>query len=140
MAVTWLILVLVFVVIELLTVNLVTIWASIGALAALITTYFTDNINIQLCVFFLVTIITLLLTRKFIKQVVNPKKETTNLDSVIGKTGVVIKDITKSGGRVKVMGKDWAALSVDNSVIEVGKNVKIFKIEGVKLIVKEDIK
>lgn len=140
MGVIWLILVFVFVIIELLTVNLTTIWASIGALAAFITTYFTDNINIQLCVFFLVTIITLLLTRKFVQKIVNKKKEPTNLDSVIGKKAVVIKDITKSGGRVKVMGKDWAALSVDDSLIEVGKNVEILKIEGVKLIVKEEIK
>ena len=47
---TWLVLIIVLLIIEALTVNLVTVWGAIGALFALITAIFTNNINIQIIV------------------------------------------------------------------------------------------
>lgn len=132
MHIIWLILVLLFVIIEALTVNLVIIWAAIGALFALAASYLTDNMGIQIMVFFIVTVIALILTRKIVKSKIDPKKIPTNLDSVIGKIGIVTKD-----GRVKIMGKDWAAISLDDNKIEEGKKVEVLEIKGVKLIVRE---
>ena len=83
-------------------------------------------------VFFIVTVIALILTRKIVKSKIDPKKIPTNLDSVIGKIGIVTKD-----GRVKIMGKDWAAISLDDNKIEEGKKVEVLEIKGVKLIVRE---
>ena len=61
----------------------------------------------------------------------------TNSDRVIGKTGEVIKKITKdSYGEVKIFGNVWTACS--DSDIEVGTKIKVLDIEGVKLIVKKE--
>ena len=65
------------------------------------------------------------------------KKEATNLDSVIGKIGVTLTDVTNFDGRVMVMGKNWAARSVNENIIKKDTKVKILEIKGVKLIVKE---
>lgn len=137
MNIIWLIFVCIFVIIEALTVNLVSIWAAIGALFALITYYLTDNIGIQITVFFVVTILVLLIVKKFVKSKIEPVRTPTNLDAVIGKIGTVTKEVDDNSGRVKVMGKDWAARTKNDEKIEVNKKVEILEIKGVKLIVKE---
>lgn len=134
---TWLVLIIVLIIIEALTVNLVTVWGAIGALFALITSIFTNNINIQIIVFFLVTTLLLIFTRPFMYKVLKVKKEATNLDSVIGKIGVTLTDVTNFDGCVMVMGKNWAARSFNENIIKKDTKVKILEIKGVKLIVKE---
>ena len=137
MEVIWLVLIILLVIVEALTFNFITIWAAIGSLAAFITAYFTNDINIQLVVFFLVTIISLIFSRPFVKKIIKFDKEATNLDSTIGKTAIVLKQVDNDSGRVKVMGKDWAARSIDGKIIKEGSKVKVLEIKGVKLIVEE---
>ena len=136
MGLTWMIIFLVLLFIELVTVNLVSIWFAIGAFAAFITTYFTDMLTIQIITFIVVSSITLILTRKIVNKIKGGKMEATNLDRVIGKIGVVTEEITKlEPGEVKVDGKKWSAISTKK--ISVGSKVEILSIDGVKLNVKE---
>ena len=132
----WLILFIVFLIIEVLTINLVTIWFAIGSLAAFISTYFTDSLIIQCIVFVIFTALTLLITKPVLNKFRIIRNEGLNYDRIIGKMGVVTKKVSKQeSGRVKVDGKDWMAIS--DKEIEVNKEVEILKIDGVKLIVKE---
>jgi len=134
--VIWLILFIVFLIIEVLTINLVTIWFAIGSLAAFISTYFTDSLIIQCIVFVIFTALTLLITKPVLNKFRIIRNEGLNYDRIIGKIGVVTKKVSKQeSGRVKVDGKDWMAIS--DKEIEVNKEVEILKIDGVKLIVKE---
>ena len=138
----WIALIALFVIIESLTYNLVTIWFAFGSLAASITSCFTDNIQIQVLVFVIVTIITLLCLRPFVKKYIKPKQQPTNADMNIGAEGVVTEEISnlKSTGAVKVKGVTWTARS-SNSDIVIPKDtvVVVESIEGVKLIVKTKI-
>ena len=135
MSFTWMLVFLALVFIELITVALVSIWFAVGALAAFITSLFIDSIYIQLAVFVVVSIISLLLTRKIVNKIDN-KKEPTNLDRVIGRIGIVTEKITKlEPGEVKVDGKKWSAISTKK--INIGSKVEILSIDGVKLKVKE---
>lgn len=132
---TWLAIFVALLVIEAMTINLVTIWFAIGALASSITCLFTDSIIIQLTVFLVVTVITLLLTRPIAKKYLIPTHVCTNYDRAIGMTAIVTKKITKhETGEVKLDGKYWTAKS--SKTIEVGEKVEVLSIEGVKLIVK----
>lgn len=132
----WLILFIVFLIIEVITINLVTIWFAIGSLAAFISTYFTDSLIIQCIVFVIFTALTLLITKPVLNKFRIIRNEGLNYDRIIGKIGVVTKKVSKQeSGRVKVDGKDWMAIS--DKEIEVNKEVEILKIDGVKLIVKE---
>ena len=139
MVIGWFIAFVILLVIELVTVNLVTIWFAIGAVAAIITTIFTDSILIQSIVFIVVSVIALLITKPLIKKFKKFEVEPTNSDRVIGKVGDVTKKIEKNKyGEVKVYGNTWTASSKD--VIEVGERVKVLSIDGVKLIVEKEEK
>ena len=131
----WIFLCIIFIIIEFVTVNLVTIWFAIGSLFGAFTSLFTDNITIQICAFLGVSILTLIFTRPLAKKYLMPKITKTNYDKVIGMIGVVTKDIsTLDYGEVKVDGKYWTAVS--DTDIKKGSKVEILSIDGVKLVVK----
>ena len=131
----WFALIIVFLIIEAITLNLVTIWFAFGSICAYISSYFTENITIQLVVFFLASTISLVLTKPVVEKYIKKTKNNINLDRIIGQIGVVTTSIRNNeSGRVKVDGKDWMAISEDE--IEKGSKVEILKIEGVKIIVK----
>lgn len=133
---SWLILFVILIILELCTVNLVTIWFAFGALLAYVVSLFTDNVMIQTTVFLVVSVITLIFTRTIVKKYLLTKPSRTNADMLIGKIGVVTKEITKTDiGEVKVDGKYWSAKA--NKKIKEGSKVEILSIEGVKLIVLE---
>ena len=139
MAFWWFILFVVFLFIELVTVTLVTIWFAIGAMAAAVTTIFTDSIIIQSIVFVVVSIISLLVTKPLVKKFKKFDITPTNSDRVIGKVGEVTKRIgANKYGEVKVFDNIWTAKSKDDKSIKVGEKVKILSIEGVKLIVEKE--
>ena len=139
MVIGWFIAFVILLVIELVTVNLVTIWFAIGAVAAIITTIFTDSILIQCIAFVVVSVISLLITKPLMKKFKKFEVEPTNSDRVIGKVGDVTKKIDKNKyGEVKVYGNTWTASS--KQVINVGERVKVLSIDGVKLIVEKEKK
>ncbi len=137
MTIFWLVLAVVMAILEGVTVQLVSIWFVAGAVSACIASLITDNILIQIGVFVLVTAIALIATRPIVKRLKEKKKEPTNADKYIGRTGVVIEKIDNNSaqGLIRVGASKWTARSVDNTVIEKDQKVKVLSIEGVKLIV-----
>ena len=136
MTLFWLVLFVVLALFELATVNLVSIWFSLGALIATFVSLATDNLMIHLAVFTISSILLLLLTKPFVKKMKKREGVPTNLDRVIGKVGVVTETIEKDDiGEVKVLGKKWSAYS-DKEIKENSK-VKVLSINGVKLKVEE---
>ncbi len=136
MTLFWLVLFVVLALFELMTVNLVSIWFSLGALITTFVSLVTDNLMIHLAVFTISSILLLLLTKPFVKKMKKKEGVPTNLDMVIGKKGIVTETIEKDGiGEVKVLGKKWSAYS-DKEVKENSK-VKVLSINGVKLKVEE---
>ena len=135
----WLVLMIVLTIVELMTMNFVTIWFAIGALAALISSIAGVETAVQMWIFVGVSVVSLILTKPLLNKKIDFKKTETNADMVIGKTGIVISEINsdKFAGEVKVSGKIWSAVSIDGGVIEKETKVKIIKIEGVKLVVEK---
>ena len=133
----WFIVFLIMLVIEIVTVNLVSIWFAIGALAAMLTAYFTESIVIQIVVFIVVSILTLIITKPLVKKFKGFDITPTNSDRVIGKTGEVTKSNGKNNnGEVKIFGNTWTATSKEE--LKVGDKVKVLGIDGVKLIVEKE--
>ena len=137
MTIVWLALAIAMALLEAITVQLVSIWFTIGAIAACITSLFTDNIIIQVAVFVVVSAIALAVTRPLVKKLRKRKAEATNADRYIGKTAIVLTEIDndKAQGMVKVDNEKWTARSVNGEPIEEGTAVTITAIEGVKLMV-----
>lgn len=133
---SWLILFVILILVEISTVNMVSIWFALGALLTAICSLFIKSMGIQTAIFVISSVIFFIATKpvisKFQKKAIVP----TNLDRVIGKIGIVTESITKlEPGEVRVDGKRWTAASTKN--IEKGSKVEILSIDGVKLHVKE---
>ena len=135
----WVALLALFIIVEATTAQLLTIWFAVGSLAALISTFITDNIVAQVIVFVVVSAIALVVTRPLVKKMTKATKQPTNADMYIGKEAIVTEDINnlEAKGLVKVGGSVWTARTeVDNYTIPAGSHVTVIKIEGVKLIVR----
>lgn len=132
MAYMWLIIIILLIIVELMTINLTTIWFVTSGLIALLLSFFVDNFLIQFAVFTIGGIVLLITTRPILKKFLEQNKELTNLDRVIGMEGIVTEDIKKNEvGEVKVDGKKWSAYA--DKTIKVGTTVKVLKINGVKI-------
>ena len=134
----WIVLIVALVVIEAVTVQLVTIWFAVGAIGGLIASAFNLDIWLQVLIFVAVSAITLLATRPFVKRFTKTNKEPTNADRFIGKTAVVTEaiDNIRGKGAVTVGGLEWTARTADGATVEKDALVTVEKIEGAKLIVK----
>lgn len=128
--------------IEAYTTNLVSIWFAVGALGAVLAKVLGLSLIVQLCVFVVVSGASLAIAWPFIKKYRSAKKEATNADALIEKTGIVTEEITsdKFAGKVKIAGQEWSAVSSDGSDIGCGEKIKVLQISGVKLVVKKEEK
>lgn len=140
MYIVWICAAVLFGIFEALTVQLVSVWFVVGSVAALVSSLCAAKLYVQIIVFILVSILMLLITRPLVKKKLEVKAQPTNADRSIGKTAIVIEDIDNinATGQVKVDGQIWTARSKNSSIIKKGTNVTVEKIDGVKLIVKED--
>lgn len=118
-------------------IQLVSIWAAVGGVAALILCFFEVPVWVQVIVFFAVTLLMIALTRPLAKKLTKFAKTPTNADMNIGKVGKVTKIVDEELGifRVRVENNDWSATTEAKSTLPVGSEVSVLRIEGVKLIV-----
>ena len=130
----WLAIIVLLTIIEAFTINLTTIWYIISGILALIISIFVDSVLIQFAIFVIVG--TLMTTRKTLMKLFKNKNVETNLDRVVGMTGIVTEKIDGEYGEVKVDGKKWTAYSDEK--IDVHEKVKVLQINGVKLKVKKE--
>ena len=134
----WLIVAGIFLVIEIATVGFLVFWFGIGALFAMITSFFTDNLIIQTVVFILSSTVLLFFTRPFVNKFSPKEKVKTNALSIIGKKGIVTQTINPitGEGQVKVGSEVWSAKSYEDVKIEKGLEVEVLDIDGVKAVVR----
>ena len=137
MSIVWVVLMVVFLVVEAATAGLTCIWFAIGSLAALIAALFDAQLWLQIVWFLVISFVTLYFTRPLVKKYVNSRSQPTNADMVIGKEALVTEGIdnVEATGAVSVGGKVWTARSADGGRIKSGAVVSVLRIEGVKLIV-----
>jgi len=136
-ALFWLIIAVILFVIEGVTVQLVCLWFAVGSIAALIAAALGAPTWVQFLVFLLASIASLFLGRPVLMKLLATKKEATNADRVIGSTAVVLEEIdnVRETGRVRAMGLDWTARTQGTERIPFQEQVRVLRIEGVKLIV-----
>lgn len=137
MITVWSVAIVVFLVIEAVTVGIASIWFALGSICALLAAILGAPTWLQIVWFVVISVATLIGTRPIVKKYVNSKKQPTNADRLIGSEALVTEDISNLDGRgaVRADGKDWSARSSDGSGIASGAVVTVEAIEGVKLIV-----
>ena len=136
-AILWFVLMLVFLFVEASTVVMVSLWFAVGALAAMIAALLGAEFWLQAVLFVVVSGILLASLRPVFRKYVKPRMTKTNLDAVIGSSGIVTAriDNVQSVGQVKLGAMEWTARSTTGEVIEAGAQVKVDRIEGVKVFV-----
>ena len=133
----WLGLMIIFLIIELLTVGLTCIWLAGGSLAALLVSLTGANIVWQVLMFILVSFLLVVFTRPFAMKYINARHERTNVDELIGKLVKVTETVDnyEQTGAATANGLDWTARSEDDrETIEKGSLARVVRISGVKLI------
>lgn len=125
-------------VIEILTVGFLIFWFGIGALIAMLTSFFIEDIIIEFTVFVISSALLLFLTKPFVNKFAKKGTVPTNAYSIINKHGLVIKEInqTLGKGQVKIGTEIWSAKTKEEEIIPVGTEIEVLSIEGVKAVVK----
>ena len=135
-SIIWLALMILFVILEAATVQLICIWFAAGSLAAMLVSSLGGPIWLQLLVFFTLSIVLFAMLWPLAKKHFKPKLVATNADALVGKVCKVTEAIDPlEGGRVKVGDVTWSARSEGNEAIPAGEQVKILKIQGAKVFV-----
>lgn len=135
----WLGALIIFIIIEIATVNLATIWFAAGSLAALILNLCKAPFAAQAVVFFVVSLAMLIFARPYLEKLIKRGEIKTNVDSLVGKTAKVTETINNSEGEgtAVINGQEWTARAEDDArIIKEGEMVEVVSISGVKLIVK----
>lgn len=138
----WLVLLVVFLIAEAACpIHLVSIWFALGALVALLCAALGAPVWLQITLFVVVSGVLLALLWPLAKKFLNSKVTATNVDSVVGSVGRSVGRVTtdidnvEARGQVKLGGMEWTARSTSGDPISVGTEVRVDRVEGVKVYV-----
>lgn len=129
----WTAILVIAVVVETMTLQLVTIWFAAGALVAVIMSGLGCSVLSQTIVFTLVSAVLLFATRPLLKKLQVKNILPTNADAEIGRFAVVTETISNADdtGRVRIGGVNWRARTEqDYSVCKIGETVRVERISG----------
>lgn len=137
----WFALMLLALLVEAMTVSLVSIWLAVGALAAMVAAFYNLAFPWQLFIMLAVSLVTFIASFKYkpLRRLLEPRKIATNSDELLAKEAIVTATVadanTALNGQVKYKGQLWSARSADGVRHDVGSIVKIKEIKGVYLYV-----
>ena len=136
-AFVWLGLVILFLIAEGATVSLVSLWFAAGAVVAMFAALLGAGIWLQTGLFLVVSGALLLMLRPIVRRYLVPKITATNVDSLVGATGLVTEaiDNVTASGQVKLGAMEWTARSTTGENIPQGTLIRVDRIEGVKVYV-----
>ncbi len=99
-------------------------------------TWPTESWVLTLLITIIICVAYVFLGRKYIHRLTYVKKTKTNIDTISGKTGIVVKNISKNhDGLVKVGNEEWRARAEED--IEQGEEITVTGISGVTLKVRK---
>ena len=136
-AILWLFLLAAFLAVEASTVTVISMWFAAGALVALVVNLMGGGIWFQVSMFLVVSTILLVALRPLVRKYFTPKVTRTNVDSVIGSSGLVTVaiDNVQALGQVKLGAMYWTARSTSGAPIPEGTLIRVDRVEGVKVFV-----
>ncbi len=134
--IAWLAIIVIFLVFEVITTALTTVWFAIGAALAFIAALLGASFTVQIVIFVISSILLFIGFFPFVRKKLGAKSYSTNVDSLIGKEALITEAIRFNVvGKASIGGVIWSATSDEE--IEEDTTVKIIKISGNKLIVKK---
>ena len=134
----WLILTIVFTVIEFIIPALVTVWFAFAAAMTIFISLAFDNLKVEITFFTIVSVLAIIFIRPLAKKILSKNKD--NFDAEAIDTSIIVKKIVDTSKEEKIYdvsykGSIWTALS--NEIFEVGDIPIITGFKGNKIIVKK---
>jgi membrane protein implicated in regulation of membrane protease activity len=135
--IVWLIVAAVLGVAELLTTTLAFGLIAIAAVAAAVVGAFHLSFALQLVAFAVAAGAGLGIVRPIaIKHIKQPPALRTGVAALVGRSAVVLEEVTEYSGRVRIDGEEWSSRPYDDSlVIPVGTKVDVMQIKGATVLV-----
>ena len=133
----WVALTVIFSLIEVFTLGLTTVWFALASLVMVFLSFLPIPLVYQLSIFLVISACLFIFTRPVALKKFKIGREKTNVDDLIGKHALVVKQIGEfDAGEVKINGQIWTACSQDSTVINEGTKCEVVRIEGVRAIVR----
>ena len=129
----WLVVAFVAAILEVSIPHFGSVFVSAGAIAAAATAFFGYPVPLQVAVFVVVMVVSLVGLRSRLLGKLGGQGVPSRTDQVIGRNGLVTSDIdpTVGTGRVNVAGEDWAARSKET--IASGTRIRVVGADGIVL-------
>lgn len=135
--VLWLVLMLGLAAVETLTLDLLFLMLSIGAVAGLVAALAGTAFFIQVVAFCVVSLLMVLLVRpvalKHLKR--GSAEQLSNIDRLIGEHALTLEPVTGLSGTIKIGGDTWTARTVDGTSLAAGERVTVARIDGATAVV-----
>lgn len=132
----WLAVGIVFLIVELLTTALVSIWFVPSAIITCLLSFVVDSVLLQISSFIILSAIFMIICRKIYNKHIKKKKdEIDQNEKLIGKSAIVTEDTNKLSGRVLVGDIYWKAITENGDIIPKGETVIIKNISGTTLVI-----
>lgn len=136
----WIALIVLAIVVEVLTDQLISIWFVPGAIVATILDYLNVHFLWQVLTVLVLAALGIALAKTVLIKKLRSGIVKTNVDAIIGERCVVTEKIDNYAGcgQVKIKGQIWSARGVgQDDVFEAGEVLRVVAIEGVKVICKK---
>ena len=135
--IVWLIVAAVLGVAELLTTTLAFGLIAVAAVVAAVIGAFHLDLAVQLAAFVVAAVAGLGFVRPIaIRHIKQPPLLRTGTAALVGRSAIVLEEITEHSGRVRIGGEEWSSRPYDESlVIPVGAKVDVMQIDGATAVV-----
>ncbi|MGL4561319.1 MAG: NfeD family protein [Brevinema sp.] len=135
----WLVVAAILFILEIATPTTILIFPALAALLTAFVALFVDQLVVQSVLFFIVTVIFIVMIRPLINKDTKHPEYKSGVDALIGTEVRVVETIdnTKNQGKIKSSGDIFMAVSIDDVIIPEGTKVIVVDIKGIKLFVKK---
>lgn len=136
----WLAVIAISIIIEIITLDLVSVWFAFGAVVPFILSAIEGvGIEWQIAIFVVVSALLIIFVRKYAQKLLFKNMNTkTNVEALEGRKVRLLEDTDfEKNGSVKINDVVWTAISDDGKLIKQGSLVEIVKVDGNKLHVRE---
>ncbi len=125
-----------FLIVELLTTALVSIWFVPSAIITCLLSFVVDSLLIQVAIFVVLSAIFMVVCRKiYNKHIKKPVDDVDQNENLLGKTATVTENTNAITGRILVGDVYWKAVSENGDIIPKGETVKIKSVNGTTLVI-----
>lgn len=134
--IAWLVVAVFFLVIELLTTTLVSIWFVPAAVITCLLTFVIDSVVWQIAIFVVLSAVFMVVARKIYKKhIKKPVDDVDQNEKLLGKTATVTEETNAISGRILVGDVYWRAVSENGETIPKGETVVIKGVNGTTLVI-----